>query len=136
MEKKKEKLMELFQSNEELFNGAIEELDSWSGYLGDGRYYLMDELDEIYRDVKPTEILARAFFGYDEDAWYHDDCGNKIYGAFNPNREYFRYNGYGNLVSAYHKDYTAYLDDYFIEALIENKDNLYLDNEILEILEV
>lgn len=132
---KKQLLMELFESNEELFNQTIEELDSYNGYLGDDRYYEMDMLSEFYHGTDPIELLNRAYFGYDADTWHTDSSGNKIYGAFNPNREYFTYNGYGNLVSTNYKDYSAHLDNYFIESLIENQDYLYLDDEIVKILE-
>jgi hypothetical protein len=133
---KKQLLMDLFESNEELLNQTIEELDSYNGYLADNRYYEMDMLSEFYSGTDPIDLLNRAFFGYDSEWWHTDANGNKIYGAFNPNREYFSYNGYGNLVSSDYKDYSAYLDDYFIDAVIDNQDHLYLDDEILKILEV
>lgn len=132
---KKQLLMELFQNNEELFNQTIEELDSYNGYLGDNRYYDMDMLSEFYSGTDPIELLNRAYFGHDNETWHTDSSGNKIYGAFNPNREYFSYNGYGNLVSSNYKDYSAYLDDYFIDAVIDNQDHLYLDDEITAVLE-
>lgn len=132
----KEKLMELFESNEELFNQTIEELDSYNGFLGDNRYYEMDMLSEFYCGTDPIELLNRAYFGYDSETWHTDSSGNKIYGAFNPNREYFSYNGYGNLVSSDYKDYSMYLDDYFIDAVIDNQDHLCLDDEITAVLEV
>jgi hypothetical protein len=129
-----EKLKELFEQDEELFNSTIEELDSYNGYLGDNRYYEMELLNEFYNGSEPLELLQRAYFGRDED--YHTDAqGNKIYGEFNPNKDYFTYNGYGNLVSSNYKDYSYLLDDYFIENLIENYESLYLDDEILEIIE-
>lgn len=115
-----------FESNEEEFNQAIKELDSYNGYLGDDRYYSMDELDELYNGVEPSEILARAFYGYDEDTYTTDSAGNREYGPFNPNREYFRFNGYGNLVSADYKDYSAQLDEYAIEAMSDNR--CYIDS--------
>jgi hypothetical protein len=128
--------MELFESNEELFNQTIEELDGYNGFLGDNRYYEMDMLSEFYCGTDPIEVLNRAYFGYDSETWHTDSSGNKIYGAFNPNREYFSYNGYGNLVSSNYKDYSTYLDDYFINAVIDNQDYLYLDDEITAILGV
>jgi hypothetical protein len=132
---KKQLLIELFESNEELFNATIEDLDSYNGYLGDDRYYSMDMLSDFYNGVDPIELLQRAFFGYDSDCWHTDSHGCKEYGAFNPNRDYFKYNGYGNLVSCDYKDYSCFLDDYFIEAIIENQNYLYLDDEITKILE-
>lgn len=123
------KIIEYFKDNEEIFNECIEELDSYNGYLGDDRYYLMEELNEFYNGQEPIEILYRAFYGRDDDTWTTDSSGNKTYGEFNPNREYFYFNGYGNLVSSNYKDYTGKLDEYFIEDLSENKDNIYcIDN--------
>ena len=123
-----EKIIEFFTENEELFNQCIEELDAYNGYLGDYRYYSMDELNEFYRDSDPLEILCRAYFGRDADTWTADRNGNKTYGEFNPNRNYFCYNGYGNLVSSDYKDYSAYLDRYAIEAMSENRNYIYSIN--------
>lgn len=114
-----------FESNEDVFNDCIEELDGYNGYLGDDRYYDMDELDELHRGTEPSELLNLAFFGYDEDTYTTDSSGSKTYGAFNPNREYFKYNGYGNLVSADYKDYSALLDKWAVEAMSE--DRAYID---------
>ena len=124
-----------FKNNEDIFNDCMEELDGYNGYLNDNRYYLMEELDDFYRDSDPLEILYRAYYGRDDDTWTTDNTGNKTYGEFNPNRDYFYYNGYGNLVSSDYKDYSYLLDDYFIESLLENYESLYLDDEILEIIE-
>lgn len=115
-EEKINAIIEYFENNEETFNDCIEELDRYNGYLGDDRYYYMEELDEFYSSVSPTEILQRAYFGGDEDG------GSE----FNPNRDYFRYNGYGNLVSADYKDYSANLDRYAIEDMKDNRD--YIDS--------
>ena len=123
-----DKIIEFFKENEELFNQCIEELDAYNGYLGDYRYYSMDELNEFYRDSDPLEILCRAYFGRDADTWTADRNGNKTYGEFNPNRNYFCYNGYGNLVSSDYKDYSAYLDRYAIEAMSENRNYIYSIN--------
>ena len=129
-------IIEYFKNNEDVFNDCMEELDSYNGYLGDDRYYPMDELDELYNGTEPSEILFRAFFGYDEETYTTDRDGNKTYGAFNPNRDYFRYNGYGNLVSADYKDYTGQLDNYAVESMSENRDYIDAidDNEELSAL--
>ena len=115
-----------FENNEDIFNDCMEELDGYNGYLSDNRYYSMDELDEFYRDSDPLEILRRAYYGRDDDTWTTDSNGNKTYGEFNPNRDYFYYNGYGNLVSSDYKDYSAHLDHYAIEAMSENRS--YIDS--------
>lgn len=119
-------VIEFFENNEDIYNEAIEELDSYNGYLGDDRYFSMDELDELHNGTEPSELLRRAFFGYDEETYTTDRDGNKTYGAFNPNRDYFRYNGYGNLVSADYKDYSAHLDKYAVESMSENRH--YIDS--------
>lgn len=129
-------IIQYFKENEEVFNDCIEELDSYNGYLGDDRYYSMDELDELYTGTEPSEILRRAFYGYDSETYTTDGSGNREYGQFNPNREYFTYNGYGNLVSADYKDYSAYLDEYAVEAMSENRNDIYSidDDETLSAL--
>lgn len=115
-----------FESNEEIFISCIEELDSYNGYLNDDRYYSMDDFNELHNGLQPDELLRRAFYGYDEETYTTDSSGNRTYGAFNPNRDYFRYNGYGNLVSANYKDYTANLDKWAVEAMLENR--CYIDS--------
>ena len=132
---KKEMLMELFQNDEQLFNNTIENLDGYNGYLGDDRYYDMDMLQDFFGGADVIEILQRAYFGRDDENWHTDAHGKKIYDSFNPNREYFYFNGYGNLCSASYKDYSAHLDNYFIDAIIENQNHLFLDDEISNILE-
>lgn len=111
---------EYFKENEDVFNDCIESLDSYNGYLGDDRYYSMDELDELYSGESATEILQRAFYGYDEDT-----STEESYTKFNPNCDYFRFNGYGNLVSTNYKDYSAQLDHWTIESMAENRS--YID---------
>ena len=126
-------IIEFFEENEEIFNACMEELDSYNGYLGDDRYYCMEELDELYSDTKPIDLLYRTFYGHDDDTWTTDASGNRTYGEFNPNRTYFYYNGYGNLVSSDYKDYTGRLDHYAVEEMSENRDyiNTIKDNEEL-----
>lgn len=119
-------IIEYFEKNGDIFADCIEELDSYNGYLGDDRYYSMDELDEFYNGVEPSEILRRAYYGRDDDTWTTDSNGDKTYGEFNPNRDYFYYNGYGNLVSSDYKDYSAHLNNWAIEAMSENR--CYIDS--------
>ena len=119
-------IIEYFEGNEELFNTCIEELDGYNGYLGDDRYYEMEYISEFYNGVEPLELLRRAYFGRDDDTWTTDGGGNKTYGEFNPNRDYFYYNGYGNLVSSDYKDYSHKLDNYVIESMSENRQ--YIDS--------
>lgn len=118
------KILEYFESNEEIFNQCIEELDSDNGFLGDDRYYEMEMLKDFYHGIDPIELLQRAYFGRDDDNWHTDSRGEKVYGAFNPNRDYFYHNGYGNLVSSDYKDYSAHLDEWTIDDMLENRQHI------------
>ena len=131
---KYEQIIKFFENNEDTFIECIEELDSYNGYLNDDRYYEMELLNEFYNSTEPIELLYRTFYGYDADNYTFDSSGNKTNSEFNPNREYFKYNGYGNLVSTNYKDYSDKLDNYFIDALIENKQeiNSIEENEELQ----
>lgn len=130
------KIIEWFEENEAAFDACIEELDAWNGFLNDDRYYEMELLNEFYNNVEPMELLQRVYFGYDADSWITDSHGEKEYREFNPNRDYFTYNGYGNLVSTNYKDYSAYLGEYFIEELFENKDRIDTIEEYEELIEL
>ena len=117
-------ILTVFKNDNELFAEVLEELDSWNGFLGDDRWEDMEELDEIFEGKSVTYILDCAFYGYDVDTWSTDSHGEKEYGAFNPNRDYFRFNGYGNLVSSNYKDYSDYLNDSTIEELEEYSEQI------------
>ena len=119
-------IIQYFKENEDVFNDCMEELDSYNGYLGDDRYYNMDELNDLYSGEEPQEILFQAFYGFDDETWTTDSRGDKQYGAFNPNRNYFYFNGYGNLVSSDYKDYSDKLDGYAVEAMSEDRN--YIDS--------
>ena len=122
---KSEQIIAWFEEHKDVFTDCIEELDSYNGYLGDDRYYCMDEMNELYHYTDTIELLNRAYFGYDSETWHTDAHGNKQYGPFNPNREYFTFNGYGNFVSADYKDYSDFLDNYFVESLNNNRCHIW-----------
>lgn len=82
-------------------------------YYPDDMCYPMDEISEFISDV--WEALRSSFFGYD----FNPHGGNNRE-QFNPNREYFAFNAYGNLVSIDQFDYVAWLErviseDEFVE---------------------
>lgn len=118
-------LLEYFKENKDAFIKAIEELDSYDGYLGDDRCYDMDDLNDFYFGVEPLDILYGAFYG----------CNGDGSGRFNPTAKYYHLDGYGNLVSTDHKDYSSHLDEYFIEDLKENYTHLCLSDETKEAIE-
>lgn len=125
-----EKLMEYYKENEDDFTNDVEELDNWNGCLYDDKIYPMEDLNEIYQGANPEEILRRAFYGYDEPVNKDDQRR-----PFNPNRNYFYFNGYGNLVSIDNRDYSSYLDDDFIQDIINNECHLSLSEGAQKIID-
>lgn len=124
------KILEYFKENEDVFNSCVEELDSYNGFLGDDHVYPMEELNELYAGTEPIDILYRAFYGHDAENYSIDADGEKHYSEFNPNRDYFYFNGYGNLVSCDYIDYSDKLDEYTIEQLRQNRQYIdTIDNE-------
>lgn len=123
-----QKIIDYFNDNNDKFTECIEELDDCNGCLGDDRYYEMDELGELYTgDV--VEVLTRAYYGYDGDCLHDYDKKE----PFCPNRNYFYFNGYGNLVSTDSKDYSDYIDNEYIELMLEHRNDIYSireDNEL------
>lgn len=125
------KIKQYFEENPDTFNDCVLELDSYNGWLGDSRCYDMYLLDEFFSGCTPLEVLERAYFGRD------DDNGGD-FSEFNPNRNYFYFNGYGNLVSTSYPDYSSFLDDYVIESMIENRnyiDTIDTDDELKQLFD-
>ena len=128
-------ILTYFEENEDTFTDIIEQLDGWDGYLGDDRVEDMENLYEYYRDDLENFAL-RMYYGHDADDWTTDQWGEKHFSAFCPNRNYFYYNGYGNLISTDYKDYTDKLDKYFIDEVLENRSHLYIgDSELDDLLD-
>ena len=125
-----EKLMNYYRENMEDFANDIEELDDWTGCLYDDKIYPMEELNEFFSNEEPDEIIRRAFYGYDEPI-NENEQGQ----PFNPNREFFYFNGGGNLVSIGEKDYSDYLDIAFIQDIIDNRYNLSLSSGAEDIID-
>lgn len=124
-------IKQYFEENPDTFNDAITELDSYNGWLGDSRCYDMYLLDEFFSGSTPLEVLERAYFGRD------DDNGGE-FSEFCPNRNYFYFNGYGNLVSTDYPDYSAFLSDSAIESMIENRnyiDTIDTDDELKQLFD-
>lgn len=130
MSKLAETLLNYYCEHDDDFNHDIEEMDSWNSCLGDGRIEPMYMLDELYQNTEATEILRCAFFGYD-DAYAKLEQRE----TFNPNREYFYFNGYGNLVSTDELDYSCYLDVDYVQDIIDNECHLCLSDGAQEIID-
>jgi hypothetical protein len=126
------KIMEVLKGMED---GDL--ISVWNEYcdkcnMFDDRIYYMEELDEIFSGQDVTYILNRAFYG-------HDQWGDNS--EFNPNRNYFTFNGYGNLISLDWIGWNEYAGSFgdcidvqaMIDYIIENNDCLYND-EIQDVL--
>jgi hypothetical protein len=105
--------LESLRSSELLF--IYSEFCSAANYRDD-EIFSMDDFEEIVCGWKPLELAQRIF-----------------YGDFNPNHNYFYFNGYGNLVSTdYPADLVSIPD--IAAYIIENDDELF-DDEIREMLD-
>ena len=66
--------------------------------------YSMDSFNTVMGGLKPIEVVNRAFYG-----------GSYSGGQFNPNAEYFHFNGYGNLESLTSRELGEFLGLYLDE---------------------
>ena len=83
----------------------------------DCEIFSMDDFNEILHGFTPEEIANRIF-----------------YGDFNPNAEYFRFNGYANLQSIWRFELLDYIYiDEIADYCVTHDNDLY-DDEIREIL--
>lgn len=122
-------IIELLEGYEELLIEAVEELDAWNGFLEDEKYFEMELLPDILYGCDILDVLNMAYFGRDEDSWNE-------YSSFNPNRNYFKFNGYGNLVSSDYKDYAYCLNEDFVEDLHEHRYELEVINNNSQLKEL
>ena len=129
---KKERILEVIKVMQD---GDIVQL--WNEYCQDSnRYddeiidaYTMEEWIKNSNDV--MNILNRFYFGTDEE---------REGTSANPNRNYFTFNGYGNIISfdyiynSYTEEFSYIFVDDLIDYIIENENDFGVD-EIAEILE-
>lgn len=94
----------------------------------DGRIESMDTLPDFFSGDDIMNILNRAFFGSDQ---FNKES------SFNPNRDFFTFNGYGNLVSLECIGWNEYANEFMydgldidavIDYIIDNNDSLYNDD--------
>ena len=128
----KERIINLFKA---MNDGEV--ISLWNEYCREVNKFddeIMDayELEEWVNNSGDTmNILNRFFFGSDEE----------IEGASaNPNRDYFKFNGYGNIIS-FDYIYNQFSDEFYYidvdelaEYIAENEESFYND-EIQEILD-
>ena len=80
----------------------VQEINAYNGSMENLELYEMDSFDEIMNGFEPMDIALKIHFG-----------------EFNPNDEYFRFNGYANLESLTEYDLENELLDYENEILEE-----------------
>lgn len=132
---KNEKLLELFRSMDDNELVSVWNEFCYENNKGDDAIMDYGTLEEyISNDSVHGTIywLNRFYFGSDEYSTNE--------GSANPNRNYFKFNAYGNIISfdyiynSYTKEFN-YMDiDELIDYIIENEDSLYND-DIQEILD-
>lgn len=120
----------------EAIKQAVENMDEsaavalWNEYCDtvkryDDRVEYMESLPEMFGD-DIFNILNRFYFGYD----YPDEKSSA-----NPNRDYFYFNGYGNIVSTDYPTHSDIMDiDEMAEYIAEN-DNAFYNDDIQEIID-
>lgn len=123
-----EKILQYFRENPSVFVEWIEAQDSYNGFLGEDRYYSMYEFDDLFCNKKPSDLALDLYYGWDEDSTYEMN-GKLVKGSFNPNRDYFYCDGYGNPVSTSDRDYSDYLEERTIEEFIEYRNRLGMDED-------
>ena len=128
---KKQQLINLFKEMSE-----CELVCVWNEYCYETNRYddeILDayRLEEIFNCEDILNILNRFYFGSD------DERENT---SANPNRNYFTFNGYGNIIS-FDFIYNSYTDEFLYvdvddlaDYILENENALYND-EIQDILD-
>lgn len=131
---REEKIIALFKEMDE-----AEVIRIWNEYCYATNCY-DDEIMDSYQmeewlnncgDV--MSALNRFYFG-------SDDMNNNEYASANPNRDYFTFNGYGNIIS-FDYIYNQFTDEFYhvdadalAEYIVENEESFFND-EIQEILD-
>lgn len=115
---KKEKLIDYLQelSDSELVYMHNEYCYSTNHY--DDEIFLSDMFDEIFSSYEPWEIACKIHFG-----------------DFNPSYDYFKFNGYANIVSLHKWDIDKYVEIVDIVDYILENDVDFDDNNIRHVLD-
>lgn len=116
MEEKIKAIIEAMDDGDKiaLWNESCYECD-----CGDDEICDMQDFDELMSDNTPSEIASRIFYG----------------GGFNPNHDYFAFDGYANLVSFDFTDDEGspfYIND--LVARIVRNENAFGNDEIAAVL--
>lgn len=80
----------------------VQEINAYNGGMENLEMYEMEMFNDIMENFEPMEIALKTFFG-----------------DFNPNDDYFRFNGYANLESLSEFDLETELINYENEIIEE-----------------
>ena len=114
------KMEKILRSDMHLTMDIVGQLNSLNGSFETYTLYDMDDFDTIMEGYTPTEVVQRTFFG-----------------DFNPNGDYFYFNGYANLESIYEwemQDHFEPIIDEIIDSMLYNYDDIYIDDSNLNCL--
>ena len=130
-----EKLLELFKSMDD-----SDIVNVWNEYC-----YASNSYDDEILDYDRLEDLIKCDSQNDAFYWinrffYGSDDYSSDEASANPNRNYFTFNGYGNIVSfdyiynSYSEEFNHIDIDALIDYIVENKESFYND-DIQEIID-
>ena len=116
----KEEAIEWLRNNVEEMSQLVAEVNAYDGSLYDYEFIDMNEFNEYTGALEPYDLALKIH-----------------YGEFNPNDEYFSFDGYENLVSFSKYERVGYLRDNadeIYERIEANIDYLSLPLELAQIL--
>ena len=108
------KIKEMLKSDMYLTMDIVSQLNSLNGSFETYVLYNMEDFDEMMEGYSPTELAERIFFG-----------------DFNPNDDYFYFNGYANLESIHEyemSDHFEIIIDEIVDSMLYNYDDIYIDD--------
>ena len=108
------KIEKILRSDMHLTMNIVSQLNGLNGSFETYTLYNMDDFDTIMEGYTPTEVVQRTFFG-----------------DFNPNGDYFFFNGYANLESIYEWEMEGHFEpiiDEIVDNMLYNYDDLYIDD--------
>ena len=114
------KIEKILRNDMHLTMDIVGQLNGLNGSFETYTLYDMDDFDLVMEGYTPTEVVQRTFFG-----------------DFNPNGDYFFFNGYANLESTYEcemQDHFEPIIDEIIDSMIYHYDDLYINDNNLNCL--
>ena len=118
-----EKMESYLRDNIDEARDIVAQANSWDGSLEELAVYDMSEFDDIIEaiDLSPTELICKV-----------------QYGDFNPNDDYFTFDGLANLVSYKDYEYEELIRDNIpeiVERYIDISGHIYADAEMEALIE-